>query len=64
MIIKTPNKNTYLITSLDLSYGHEIDFMTLSELKEEVDFLFQEEQSRLLQESFSGDLDDCVGCKI
>lgn len=63
MIIKTPGKNTYLITSVDLSYGYEIDFITLSELKEEVDFLFQEEQSRLLQESLSGDF-VCDGCTI
>ena len=48
-----------------LAGRHEVlTFSELMKLKEEIDQLVSDEQSRLLQESFLGDTDDCVGCKI
>ena len=44
---------------------HELlTFVDLMALKEEVDTLVSDEQSRLLSLSLLGGLDDCEGCKI
>lgn len=53
----------FLVVSTQLEHGQELDFIALSELKEEVDKLFGDEQSRLLQEELSGDF-VCDGCTI
>lgn len=53
----------YIIKCDALEMGQLLNFVDLSNLKEEVDKLFSEEQSRILQESLLGDY-VCDGCTI
>lgn len=46
-----------------LEHGQLINFIELSKLKEEIDQLYSDEQSRLLSLSLLGDL-TCDGCTI
>lgn len=46
-----------------LEHGQLINFMELAKLKEEIDQLYSDEQSRLLSLSLLGDL-TCDGCTI
>lgn len=46
-----------------LEYGQLINFIELAKLKEEIDQLYSDEQSRLLSLSLLGDL-TCDGCTI
>lgn len=58
------HKETMYIIKCDaLEMGQLLNFVDLSNLKEEVDKLFSEEQSRILQESLLGDY-VCDGCTI
>lgn len=65
MIIKSEeDSNQYLVTTNALGEWSYINFDQIMALKEVIDQLVSDEQSRLLQESFLGDADDCIGCKI
>lgn len=56
--------DTYFIFKTDcLEQGQLINFAELSDLKEEIDRLFSDEQSRILQASLMGDY-VCDGCTI
>lgn len=47
----------------DLIAGELLDFVQLANLKEQIDTLFSEEQSRLITLELAGDL-VCDGCTI
>lgn len=53
----------FLVVSTALEHGQSLNFVELSELKEEVDRLFSDEQSRILQEELMGNY-VCDGCMI
>lgn len=53
----------FLVVSTALEHGQALNFVELSELKEEVDRLFSDEQSRILQEELMGSY-VCDGCMI
>lgn len=48
---------------ISLGEGEILNFLELAELKEQVDNLFSEEQSRLITAELAGDL-TCDGCTI
>lgn len=48
---------------ISLGEGEILNFLELAELKEQVDNLFSEEQSRLITAELAGDL-TCDGCMI
>lgn len=60
-----PHKEGIFIFTSDFEYtpGDVIDFIKLSELKEQIDALHSDESSRILQASLLGDL-TCDGCTI
>jgi|AKYZ01.1.fsa_nt_gi hypothetical protein len=54
----------FIFTSdFNFTSGDVIDFVKLSELKEQIDALHSDESSRILQASLMGDL-TCDGCTI
>lgn len=62
-IIKNASQSDYKYQVL--TDRHDLlTFVELMALKEEVDKLVSDEQSRLLSLSLLGGLDDCYGCKI
>lgn len=64
MIIKTEeNGNQYLVTTDTLGDGAYITFEHIVALKEVVDQIVSDENSRLLSMSLMGDL-TCDGCTI
>lgn len=57
------SEQLYVMKSDALDFGQLINFVDLSNLKEEIDRLFSDEQSRLLALELSGDY-VCDGCTI
>lgn len=57
------NKDGLFVIDIDLHAGEILNFLELAELKEQVDNLFSEEQSRLITAELAGDL-TCDGCTI
>lgn len=57
------NKDGLFVVDLDLHAGEILNFLELANLKEQVDDLFSEEQSRLIALELAGDL-TCDGCMI
>ena len=57
------NTDGIFVIDVDLHAGETLDFLQLADLKEQVDALFSEEQSRLLSLELAGDL-LCDGCTI
>ncbi|AFR52071.1 hypothetical protein [Escherichia phage EK010] len=62
-IVKAEGKGLFQFVTDATDYGQLINFVELAKLKEEIDALYADEQSRLLQESLSGDY-ICDGCTI
>lgn len=62
-IIKNDATGLFQFITDATDYGQLINFVELAKLKEEIDALYADEQSRLLQESLSGDY-ICDGCTI
>lgn len=58
-----PDQEGLFIVGVDLSLGETLNFVDLANLKEQVDTLFSEEQSRLLANDLAGDY-LCDGCTI
>ncbi len=56
-------ESMFQFTTDALDYGQLINFVELAKLKEEIDALYSDEQSRLLSLSLMGDL-TCDGCTI
>lgn len=57
------DKDGLFVIDVDLYAGEILNFLELANLKEQVDALFSEEQSRLLSLELAGDL-LCDGCTI
>lgn len=62
-IIKNDATGLFQFITDATDYRQLINFVELAKLKEEIDALYADEQSRLLQESLSGDY-ICDGCTI
>lgn len=58
-----PDQEGIFTVEDDLSYATTLTFVELATLKEQVDALFSEEQSRLLAKDLAGDY-LCDGCTI
>ena len=58
-----PDQEGLFVVGIDLGLGEILSFVDLANLKEQVDALFSEEQSRLLAKDLAGDY-LCDGCTI
>lgn len=63
MIQRYNDTGTFYVNTNKLEEGQMLTFIDLAELKESVDQMFSDEQSRLLMLELSGDY-ACDGCTI